>query len=164
MAGRAYEKKAEAGEEREQRSSNDRAETRPPDRQARTCRRWLFWTGGMSGPWTPHDCLLPVEIILLFMLDGLSVLVVHESSKKNITKVVHFKLKTPYYEYPSLFDPTVSFQCVQHRSRINLISLKGELCSFGGKKKSNSELKNSQSILTRQYYKHRKVFIFSITE
>lgn len=98
------------------------------------------------------------------MLDGLSVLVVHESSKKNITKVVHFKLKTPYYEYPSLFDPTVSFQCVQHRSRINLISLKGELCSFGGKKKSNSELKNSQSILTRQYYKHRKVFILSITE
>lgn len=75
------------------------------------------------------------------MLDGLSVLVAHESSKKNITKVVHFKLKTPYYEYPSLFDPTVSFQCVQHRSRINLISLKGECVVSVEKKNLTQNLK-----------------------
>lgn len=48
VAGRVYEKKAEVEEETERRSSNDRAQTRPPDRQARTRRGRLFRTGGMS--------------------------------------------------------------------------------------------------------------------
>lgn len=47
VAGRVYEKKAEVEEETERRSSNDRAQTRPPDRQARTRRGRLFRTGGM---------------------------------------------------------------------------------------------------------------------